>query len=132
MEKAGITVIVYSWWGYGDRDLDGVMDGHPDQFINQSVTEMIKQIRDSERDMKVALIAEPFTVTQAGGSGELSSSQSQLVLDYLWDHYYGKYPDQMFEWEGKPLVVTFDPMRLKDDGRYTIKSESTDGPGWRA
>ncbi len=121
MEKAGITVILYSWWGYGDRDLDGVIEGHPDQFINKSVKEMLNQIQARGLDMKVGLIIEPFTVPQAGHSGELSSRESQMVLDYIWENYYGKYPDQMFEWQGKPLVVTFDPMELKSDERHTIK-----------
>ena len=121
MEKAGISVLLYSWWGWGDGDLDGVIEGHPDQFINQSLTEMLDQIRDSGRDMKVALIVEPFTVTQANGSGELSSRESQMVAEYIWENYYGEYPDQMFEWQGKPLVVAFDPMELKGDERYTIK-----------
>jgi len=137
MEKAGITVLLYSWWGWGDGNLDGVVEGHSDQFINRSLTEMLNQIRDSSRDMKVALIVEPFTVTQGGGSGELSSREGRMVLDYVWDNYYGIYPDQMFRWDGKPLLVSFDPMILKDDERYTIRNwtgrafnQSTIEEGW--
>ena len=121
MEKAGISVLLYSWWGWGDGDLDGTVEGHPDQFINQSLIEMLNQIRDSGREMKVALIVEPFTVTQAGLSGDLSSRDSRMVLDYVWENYYAEYQDQMFQWQGKPLVVSFDPMMLKNDGRYTLK-----------
>ena len=121
MEEAGISVLLYSWWGWGDGDLDGTVEGHPDQFINQSLIEMLNQIRDSGRNMKVALIIEPFTVTQAGFSGELSSRDSRMVLDYVWENYYAEYQGQMFELDGKPLVVSFDPMSLKNDGRYTLK-----------
>ena len=121
MKEAGISVLLYSWWGWGDGDLDGVVEGHPDQYINKSLTEMLNQIRDSNLDMKVALVVEPFTVTQAGGSGELSRNQSRMVLDYLWENYYKRFQGQMFQWDGEPLVVTFDPMALKDDSRYTIK-----------
>ena len=121
MTEAGISVLLYSWWGWGDGDLDGVVEGHPDQFINRSLTEMLNQIRDSNLDMKVALVVEPFTVTQAGGSGELSRDQSRMVLDYLWENYYEKYQGQMFQWHGGPLVVTFDPMVLKDDRQFTLR-----------
>ena len=137
MEEAGISVLLYSWWGWGDGNLDGVVEGHPDQFINQSLTEMLNQIRDSSRDMKVALIVEPFKMTQGGGSGELSSRESRMVLDYVWEHYYGKYPDHIFQWDGKPLLVPFDPMILKHDKRYTIRKwtgrafdQSTKKEGW--
>ena len=78
MKEAGISVVLYSWWGWGDGGLDGVVEGHPDQFINKSLTEMLNQIRDSNLEIKVALIVEPFTVTQAGGSGELSEVDPKI------------------------------------------------------
>ena len=37
MKEAGISVLLYSWWGWGDGDLDGIVEGHPDQFINKSL-----------------------------------------------------------------------------------------------
>ena len=120
MQKAGISVIFYSWWGWGDGNLDGVVEGHADQHINLALTEMLRQIRDSRSKMKVALIVEPFTVTP-GGVQHLTESQGRLVLDYVWERYYEQYPDQVFQWQGSPLLVTFDPMVLPNDGRYTIK-----------
>ena len=120
MQKAGISVIFYSWWGWGDGNLDGVVEGHADQHINLALTEMLRQIRDSRSKMKVALIVEPFTVTQ-GGVQHLTEFQGRLVLDYVWERYYEQYPDQVFQWQGSPLLVTFDPMVLPNDGRYTIK-----------
>ena len=73
-------------------------------------------------DMKVAIIAEPFTPTQADvHPGELGNRQRRMVLDYLWDNYYSVYPNQMFSWQDRPLVVSFDPMRLPEDPRFTIR-----------
>ena len=120
MQKAGISVILYSWWGWGDGNLDGVVGGHADQHINLALTEMLRQIRDSGSKMKVALIVEPFTLTQ-GSVQHLTEFQGRLGLDYVWKRYYEQYPGQIFQWQGSPLLVIFDPMVLPDDGRYTIK-----------
>ncbi len=55
MQKAGISVILYSWWGWGDGNLDGGVEGHADQYINMALTEMLRQIIASGSKMKVAL-----------------------------------------------------------------------------
>jgi hypothetical protein len=69
-----------------------------------------------------------------------------MVLDWLWANYYGqaRYRDVWFRWDGKPLVVAFDPMTLTvpiaagAPIRYTVrnwtgraKSEQTAGEGWQ-
>lgn len=81
---------------------------------------------------------EPFTRTQASISpGALSVAQRRMVLDFLWETYYLPYREQMFSWEGKPLVVAFDPMRLVEEERFTLRhrtgrarSASTVNEGW--
>ena len=91
MQEAGIGVVFYSWWGWGDGDLDGVIEGHPDQHMNHALKEMLSQIHASGSDLKVALIVEPFTGTQSNVmSVELKAKQRQDVLDYVWDRYYSK------------------------------------------
>ena len=138
MQEAGISVVLYSWWGWGDGDLDGEIERHPDQYINSALTEMLAQIHASDSDFKVALIVEPFTGTQSGVKAvQLTQEQRQDVLDYVWDRYYSKYPDQMFRWDGSPLLVTFDPMLLPEDDRYTIRKwtgrmrdQFTENEGW--
>ena len=76
-------------------------------------------------------------MNQGGGSSKLASSKSRMVLNYVWDNYYGRYAVQMFQWDGKSLLVSFDPMILKDDERYTIRKwtgrafdQSTKEEGW--
>lgn len=122
MQEAGISVVLYSWWGWGDTDLDGGVEGHVDQYMNTTLTELLNQIQATQSDMKVAVIAEPFTLTQADvPPAELGDRQRRMVLDYLWENYYSVYPDQMFSWQGRPLVVSFDPMMLPEDPRFTIR-----------
>ena len=47
---------------------------------------------------------------------EVTSAQKQAILDLLWDSFYSAYPDLMFQWEGKPLLVTWSPRRAEDTG----------------
>jgi hypothetical protein len=52
-----------------------------------------------------------------------------MVLRWLRDSYYQPYREAIFEWEGHPLLIAFDPMRLTVDPaspvaggyHYTIK-----------
>lgn len=119
MWQAGISVVLYSWWGWGDIDLDGEIEGHADQYMNDALVRMLGQMGS---DMKFAIIVEPFTSTQAGiHPDELTEKQKRMVLDYVWDKYYAVYRDKVFEWQGSPLVITFDPMTLPADERYTVK-----------
>ena len=136
MQEAGISVVLYSWWGWGDTDLDGVIEGHVDQHMNAALAELLNQIQAARIDMKVAVIVEPFTLTQANlAPADLDDGQRGMVLDYLWQNYYSIYPDQMFSWQDRPLVVSFDPMRLPEDPRFTIRhwtgrSKGEAGEGW--
>ena len=90
MQEAGIGVVLYSWWGWGDTNLDGGVEDHVDQHINAALTELLDQ-------MKVAVIAEPFNLTQADvHPAELGDRQRRMVLDYLWENYYSVYPDHAY------------------------------------
>jgi hypothetical protein len=127
MRQAGVSMLLYSWWGWGDGDLDGVVEGHPDQWVNLALTEMLDQIKNTGASMKVAVLVEPFTWTQRQlHPNDLTAQQQQMILDYLWDNYYGPYAGQMFQWDGNPLLVTFDPMKFTvSDARYTLKKLSS-------
>ncbi len=68
LERAGVQALFVSWWGWGDSDLDGDIEGHPDAYMNKGITALLDQIVAVTRHQKirVALIVEPFVKTQAG------------------------------------------------------------------
>ncbi len=117
LERAGVQTVFLSWWGWGDGDLDGNIEGHPDAYLNRGIRALLDQIAalTGTQKIRVSLIVEPFVKTQAGiEPGTLQPAQRAHVLDWLWTDYYGnpKYRDLWFEWEGKPLLIAFDPMTL--------------------
>ena len=115
LEDAGIQALFVSWWGWGDIDLDGISEGHPDASLNQGIHALLTEIITERRPISVSLIVEPFVQTQAHITPSLLlPAQRALALDWLWANYYGReeYSNLWFQWEGKPLLLAFDPMTL--------------------
>ena len=117
LERAGVQTLFISWWGWGDGDLDRVIEGQPDAYMNQGITALLDQLVavTGTHRISVSLIVEPFVKTQAGMEPRtVQASQRAMMLDWLWTNYYGndKYRDVWFQWEGKPLLIAFDPMTL--------------------
>lgn len=141
LEDMGVRALFVSWWGWGDTHLDGIADGHADMHMNRGITALLEGIAARQSPIRVALIVEPFTLTQARIEPQtLTPSQRQMVMDWLWQEYYGpesKYHNVMFRWEGSPLLLAFDPMRLPSDARYTVRqwtgrerNDETRSEGW--
>ncbi len=132
MEEAGISVILLSWWGSGDSDLDGVKENKESEAMDRAAGALLDYISASSAPFKVAFIVEPYTSNPAG----ITLAQKQTILDELWDNEYSAYPDLMFHWEGKPLLVTWAPLELKSprDPRLTVKTWGSyfGGPNWKA
>ena len=147
MEKAGISVIFISWWGSGDTNLDGVIEEQPlepnSEKLALSIQEqeakamaraakvLLTHIRANSSPFQVAILVEPYMPDPP----DMTTEQKQAILDELWDTVYSAYPDLVLHWEGKPLVVTWSPVDLKEtaDPRYTIKTWGSyfDGPDWK-
>ena len=137
MEEAGIDTIIVSWWGWGDVDLYGDVDEQTEGYIEQrshdALINLLDQIKSKGLNFKVAIMVEPWpdvaTPTRdyerpPNAAFNLTDGQKQVIFDYLADNVYDVYPDQMFEWDGKPLLIAvprmfFDPGA---DNRFTLRS----------
>ena len=140
MEKAGVSVILISWWGSGDSNFDGVIEEQPEEPPNEphpnkldlviqeqeaqamarAARVLLDFIRVHSSPFQVAFLVEPYMPDPP----DMTTEQKQAILDELWDTVYNAHPASMFHWEGKPLVVTWSPVDLKEtaDPRYTIKT----------
>ena len=131
MEAAGISVLLISYWGNGDSNLDGVIENAESEAIARAANVLLDYISRSSVPLRVAFLVEPYMPRPA----EITSLQRQAILDTLWDSFYSVYPSSMFHWEGKPLVVTWSPLELKSAGdpRFTVKTWGSyfDGPDWK-
>ena len=120
MQEAGISVILVSWWGYGDSDLDGVNENRESEAMVRATDALLSYISANTLPFKVAFVVEPYMPDPSS----LTIAQKQKILDHLWDNVYSVYPDLVFRWEGKPLLVTWAPVELKTplDPRFTVKT----------
>ena len=117
LADAGVQALFVSWWGWGDVNLYGVIEGHPDTYLNRGIQVLLHEITAMQRPISVSLIVEPFVQTQTQGAitpSLLLPAQRALVLDWLWANYYWReeYRNLWFQWDGKPLLLAFDPMTL--------------------
>ena len=131
MEEAGIDTIIVSWHGWGDTNFDEKVDDREKEAMQRALIVLMDYISSTNAPFKVAVLVEPFMVNPPG----LTLVHKQTILEFLWDNVYNVYPALMFDWETKPLVVTWSDVDLKDpaDARFTVKSwSSTDNPNWKA
>ena len=130
MGEAGINTIIVSWHGWGDINFVGSVDDKEKEAMQRALLALMDYISSTSAPFKVAVLVEPFMVDPQG----ITLAQKQQILDFLRDNVYDIYPAFMFEWESKPLVVTWSDVDLKEpkDNRFTVKSwSSTDNPDWK-
>ena len=131
MQEAGISVVLVSWWGSGDSDLDGVKENKESEAMARASKALLSYIEASAAPFKVAFLVEPYMPDPPG----TTVNQKQAILDELWTDWYSVYPDLMFEWEDKPLLVTWAPLELKTPGdpKFAVKTWGSyfGGPDWK-
>ena len=124
MKKAGINTIFLSWFGWGDDELDGSISSQEGAAMNRAVQVLLEYVKNHEPSFKVAIAVEPFG--KFGRSDYVSAPDhidEQKVVDRLRDTVYDVYPELMFQWDGKPLIIHFHPLdlRVTGDSGFTFK-----------
>ncbi len=133
MMEAGFDFVVLDWHGWGDPDLDGEPGpAYIDQRANDTVTEWMRWF-DSHPDalLQFAIFVHIFPISAGGLEGPLSGDHKQMILDYVWDNLYGPRAGRVFNWQGKPLLVTGFEMGFADadDERFRIRNWHGENPG---
>jgi len=123
MKKAGISVIIVSWWGTGNATQS--IGGTPtlDAAINNATLNLFRYLEatKSQWQFRVAIMVEPFYQNYA-----MTSNDYAKLYGYLYTHYYHPYDDLIMAWQGKPLVLSFnwpgpDYGRLPANSTFTYR-----------
>ena len=104
MFDAGINIIILSWWGI-------------DSPANSATLHFIQYLQGSlfVYDFKIAILVDAFNTT-------LSRKEYKGIYDYLWTNIYASNSNVIFKWEGKPLMLFFNPLYPQPDSRFTMRT----------
>ena len=108
MQRAGINVVFLSWQGWGDDNLDGVIEPSINVEYDATAKMVLDHIKTNNLPFKFAILCEDFPGNYHGISLlDLTDAQRQMVMDHLWENYYSPeaYGDMAFHWGDKPLIV---------------------------
>jgi hypothetical protein len=105
MQKAGISVIVVSWWGVGNESGGSAT---LDRAINNATLNLFRYVESTKNlwNFKIAVMVEPFNST------DLTSADYTSLYNYVENTFYKPFNDITFYWQSKPLILSFNPNRL--------------------
>ena len=120
MKKAGISVVILSWNGWGDVAFNGKIEAPDYVAIDRTIDKVFGHLDG----MKTAILVEPYYNLRLDLDNVLPEHK-QKILDRVWAHYE-RHPRKAFFWDNKPLLVTFWPsgnhqwsLGDVDDDRFT-------------
>ncbi|WP_232502303.1 hypothetical protein [Aeropyrum camini] len=111
MGEAGIDCLLVSWWG-------------PGSFEDYAARLLFQRLGD--HGLKAAILVEPYLGGDPGLYGEVWWRET---LDYIYENFVEKYPESYLAWEGRPLVLAFNPIGMSYrplDPRFTIRIVGND------
>ena len=91
MQRAGINVIVLSWQGWGDGNLDGTVASNSIATEYDATAKMVlDHVKEHNLPFRFAMMVEDFPGNFHNLSLlDLTDRQRTMVMDYLWESYYG-------------------------------------------
>jgi hypothetical protein len=122
MQKAGISVIVASWWGVGNESGVG-NNAKEDAAINNAVLNLFHYVESTKNlwNFRIAIMVEPFNST------DLSTSDYNNLYSYIENVFYKPFNDITVYWQGKPLLLGFNPQYLPALPAASIFTLRTEG-----
>jgi len=110
MERAGLSFAVVSWWGPSTTNETGM--------INKAAQDLFAYLKASDSSFKVAILVDAYN-----GSNNLSPSSLKGDYDYVYDDFVRPYSSWYFTWEGKPLLLFYNPIYpTYTNDSYTVRT----------
>ena len=110
MQKAGLSFVVISWWGPSAQGEGGM--------VNRATHDFFAYLKSSGSTFKAAIMIDAYN-----GSSNLSNSSLKSDYKYIYDNFVRPYGNWYFNWNGKPLLLAFNPVYpTYDNSTYTIRT----------
>jgi hypothetical protein len=109
MQGAGISFAVVSWWGPSASGEAGA--------VNKATLDLFRFLEATDSSFKVAIMVDAFT-TACG----LPSLPMTSVEDYVQRTFVGPFGRWYFGWQGRPLLLFFNPLQPGSDANFTVRT----------
>ena len=111
MQSAGITFAVVSWWGPFARGEEGA--------INRATNDLLRYLKGTNSSFQVAIMVDSFPGTCNPSLPTLPASQ---IYDYIQNAFITPFHHWYFQWEGKPLLLFFNPLQPGPNANFTVRT----------
>ncbi len=102
MRKAKLNFVAISWWG-------------PNDYTDESMRHFVQYLDVTNDTLQFVILIEPYN--------GLNITEAQ---NYVWV-LYQMYGAHVFQWEGKPLLMSFLPVIPTDNVRFTVRVSGNGG-----
>ncbi len=130
MQQAGLNCVIISWWGWGVTNFSkpsalNVLD----EAINNATKQVFTDVSNLQNStFQVGLMVDAFNTT------DVNSTDYKQIYDYVWDNFYSPYSNHTLAWQGKPLLLWFNPLVPTSNSSFTVRVTGNNlndiSPGW--
>jgi len=114
IQYCGIDFIIVSWWGWGVYNFSKPNDINKNyEAFDNATFNLFKYLKATNSQIKVALLVENFNS---------SSMDWTQTYNYILTKYYNPYSAWIFNWHGKPLLLSFNPLTLQANNSFTTRT----------
>ncbi len=112
MQCAGISFAVVSWWGSSSTGENGA--------INKATLDLFRYLASTNSTFRVAIMVDAYQVPNAN----LTAAEFAQDYSYTSSTFVQPFNSSYFYWEGKPLLLFFNPIipNNPDNTNFTIRS----------
>lgn len=111
MQSAGISFAVVSWWGPSTNGEAGT--------INNATLDLFRYLKGTNSTFKVALMVDAFPKACGSGPPDVPMATAE---GYVQDTFASPFARWYFSWEGKPLLLFFNPLEPSPNSNFTLRT----------
>ncbi len=106
MQSFGISFAVVSWWGpYAEGEAGA---------INNATQNLFRYLKGTDSRFKIAIMVDSFP--------ETSNTSVTQVYSYAEDRFVTPFTSWYFKWQGKPLLLFFNPLQPGTNSNFTVRT----------
>ncbi|HKW03947.1 MAG TPA: hypothetical protein VJN71_01490 [Nitrososphaerales archaeon] len=109
MQGAGLSFAIVSWWGYSSNGENAA--------INKAVLDLFRYLKENDSKFQIAIMVDSYLPPNQ------PSSVFEGIYNYIYDQFVSPFPQWYFNFNGKPLILFFNPLYPTfDNSTFTVRT----------